>query len=186
MSFPSLSLPAQLPPELRRELEQVLALTTAWMQQEHNDDGTHAAITTTGTVMERGRTKPMGEWTDVPYLATNFTGAAAMTFTVQATDQVSYQYMLIGKTMWVNCYIDTASIGGVVAAALFVAIPGGFVAAKSKGTGTYLLDNGTPVPAYCRVTAGARQIEIGRVDAANFTASANLTYIRVSFEFEVR
>lgn len=185
MSFASLSLPAELPPSLRLELERLCAQLTEWQKQNHNDDGTHSDVVATGRLFEHGRTKAAGEWTDVVYNAANFTGAGAMTWTVQAQDQITYQYMLIGETMFVDAYIDTASIGGTPSAAVFIAIPLGLKAARTKADGTYLLDNGTPAPAYQRVSAGATQIEVGRVDGANFTASANTNYVRVSIYFKV-
>jgi hypothetical protein len=185
MSFASLSFPAELTPTLRNELERVCAQLTEWQKANHNDDGTHSNIVATGTITERGRTAAMGVWTDVPYSAANFTGFGAMTWTVDAADQITYRYMFVGDTMFVDVYLDATSVGGVVSTPLMIAIPGGFVAAKSVASGTFVVDNGATAVAFQRVLAGATKIEVARVDLANFTACANLTYVRVQMSFGV-
>ena len=63
----------------------------------------------TGAITERGRTTPLGEWIDVPYSAANFY-AAAGTWTVEAADQVTFQYMLVGKTLFLNVWLQTTSV----------------------------------------------------------------------------
>lgn len=76
---------------------------------------------------EHGRTPASGDWTAVTYAAGNFT-ASAGTWTVDAGDQLVYEYMLVGKTMWVNFSIVNTDVSNA-AVSLRIAIPGGFICA---------------------------------------------------------
>lgn len=135
---------------------------------------------------ERLRTTPIGEWTSVAFNAANFTANGTMTWTVDSGDQTTFAYMLIGKTLFVDAYLDTTSVGGVLNSLLKVAIPGGFTAAKTMQGLALGFDNGVGTPTYNRVNAGGTVIEIGRSDGGNWSAAANNTYVRVHFSFEVQ
>jgi hypothetical protein len=45
MSLASLTLPAQLDPTLRMELERLTAILAEWQKRDHAEDGRHATIT---------------------------------------------------------------------------------------------------------------------------------------------
>lgn len=137
------------------------------------------------TYFERLRTTPMGEWISVPFAAGNFTANGAMTWTLTAPDQVTFKYTLIGKTMLLNIYLDSTTVGGVLNTTLSIAIPGGFVATEKVQNITGAFDNGVPTTTFCRVNASGTTVDVNRLDLANFTASVNNTFIRVMMAFEI-
>jgi hypothetical protein len=80
-----------------------------------------------GKMHERSRTTAMGDWQNGAYLAGNYTCAPTGTWTVEAGDQVTLQYMLVGKTLFLNvALINTATTDA--AAELRMVIPGGYQA----------------------------------------------------------
>lgn len=139
-----------------------------------------------GPMFELGRTTGLGYWIAVAFAAGNFTANGAMTWTVDAADQVTFKYALIGKTMFVNIYLDTTTVAGVVNTTLSIAIPGGFVSAVKVQNIMPLFDNGTATSAFVRVDAGGTVINVFRFDTANFAASANNTFVRVMMAFEIQ
>lgn len=144
-------------------------------------------VDTSGALYERKRTTPIGEWTTVAHSGTNYTASGAMTWTVDLADQVTYAYKLVGKSLTVSAWVATTTVAGVVATQLNVAIPGGFVAAKAMGGACgVLLDNGVGVAGTVSVAAAGTVIVVQRADAGNFTASANNTQVRFTFEFEIQ
>jgi hypothetical protein len=103
-------------------------------------------INISGKVNERNRSAPMGEWINVPFNAANFTAASGMTWTVTAGNITTNRYMLIGKTLFWQCWIDNSTFGGTLNYFVNIAIPGGFtsnaygtgnVSYMSHGNGTY-------------------------------------------------
>jgi len=135
--------------------------------------------------LERSRTVRMGEWTSVSFSAGNFTANGSMTWTVASGDQITYQYMLIGKTLFVNAVIDTSTVGGTPNIVLQLAVPGGFTAAKKAQASCVLFDNGVAALGFSQVLASGTLIQIGRADGSNLAASTDNTYVRVMMQFEV-
>lgn len=62
-----------------------------------------------GDVYEKARTTPMGGWISIPFNASNFT-AGAGTWTLQAGDQNTFAYALIGKVMVVTFIFTATSV----------------------------------------------------------------------------
>lgn len=86
-----------------------------------------------GELYERNRTtQAMGEWADVPYNQANFTTNSAGTWTVDTADQVTFRYMLIGKTMFINIWLQTTSLGTPAPTELRIKIPGGFLSGTNQ------------------------------------------------------
>jgi hypothetical protein len=79
-------------------------------------------------IKERGRTVPLGEWTNVPYDGANFTAPSGV-FVVDQSDILNYSYTLIGKTMTINFTIQAASLTAD-GPWLGIKIPGGHLASK--------------------------------------------------------
>ena len=129
--------------------------------------------------------RSIGTWKDVPYDAGNFSANNAMVWTVAEPDQVTFQYMVQTRTMWLNAYIDNTTIGGTPSSLLYLTIPGGYRAAKKVQCAVPLFDNGTGATAWARATPDSTRIEIGRLDGANYSASTNATFVRVMMTFEV-
>jgi hypothetical protein len=165
------------------EWDQLIAsMRGSWLVEHTEDDG-HSNITVY-SVTERGRAVAMGVWQTQAFDAGNFTAIATMTWTVVVGNQITFRYMTVGKTLFVNAYIDATTVGGVLNTELRLTIPGGFTAAQKVQTSCPLFDNGVGATGYARVLVGSRTIDIGRMDGANWTASAANTFVRVMMAFE--
>lgn len=134
----------------------VSSIRTAWDVQ-HNDDGTHGAVTATSVTVsgtttltglltaivatfsgvvtsllgyrERGRTVPMGEWIPVAYVAGDYTGVGGGNWITAAGTTLVY-YTLVGKTLTIYYEVTGTNVAGGVVTELNIKIPGGFVAAR--------------------------------------------------------
>lgn len=136
---------------------------------------------------ERGRTIALGEWIAVTYAAGNFT-ASTGTWTVDAGDQITYAYTLIGKTMHLAFYIDTTDVSAA-AAHLRLAIPGGFTAARQIHQPFQAIDAaGAAVTGLARVVAAGTFVELySTMNAGAWTiTAADNTAVRGMLTFEVQ
>lgn len=140
--------------------------------------GSPAALTTGLRLYGKGFND--SEWVDVAYLAANFTGNGAMTWTVDVGDVIWNNYTIIGKTMIWNFRVVTSSVGGTPNTELRILIPGGFTAKYFLNShfteAAEAFDNGIPTPMRIQ-TVDATHIAILRKDGANFSASTNLTFV---------
>ncbi len=93
-----------------------------FLKVEHNTDGTHKAATITSL--------GLGTWTTPAFNAGNFTANGSMTWTVESADVVTYEYMIIGKTMFLNFSIQNTVVGGDLNTLLWIKIPAGKTAPK--------------------------------------------------------
>ncbi len=170
-------------------LRKIVAGVTTGYHTEHTSDDGHATITATGSISERNRATPMGEWIPVLYSALNFTAGGTMTWTVENGDQSSFRYTLVGKTLFFQIAIITSSVGGVADVNLVATIPGSFSAlgaGNQFGTHHYY-DNGTPgVGLWASATTrNGINLNFYKTDLSNWTASANASEIRASGAFEI-
>lgn len=147
--------------------------------------GSTGTISASAGLFDQSRTTAIGEWTDVAFASGNFTASGSMTWTVQSADQITFEYMLIGHTMFLNVYLDSTTVGGTASNQLFIKIPGSFTAAKKVQGMSLGFDNGVAVSTFTRVSASGTTIEVGKSDVSNFTLSTNNTFIRVIMAFEV-
>jgi len=135
-------------------------------------------------LFDKGRTVAVGAWTTTTATAT---AAGSMTWTVEAGDIVNLQYMLIGKTMFVNFYLSGTTVGGTPNDTLMLQIPASNVSARDySSTGCYLLDDGVRATGLLSTSAAGTVLNISRTDNANFTASTNNTQVRCSAAFEIQ
>ena len=65
-----------------------------------------------GDITEKGRTTPLGHWTAVPYSPGIYSAYPAGAWAVDAGDQATLSYMLIGKTMWLTFLWVSMSVSG--------------------------------------------------------------------------
>jgi hypothetical protein len=91
----------------------------------------------TGTIKERGRTTPLGEWIAFSPASRS---ASAGTWTVGTI--VTAEYMLVGKTMIIRFHATGTSLSGTPQWVAFT-IPGSFVAATTGTNSAQIYDNGT-------------------------------------------
>lgn len=102
--------------------DQLVSQIPAAYHMEHTVDDKHSTINATGPISERGRTVPMGEWINLPFDATNYTGNGAMTWTVTAAGVTTLKYMWLGKTLFIAFRV-TGSVGGTPNTLLMLNIP---------------------------------------------------------------
>lgn len=187
---------------LRDGLDQVSSNISSAFHTEHNADNTHSTIHASGSISERKRTTPMGEWINVPFNTTDFSVAGAGNSWVPATVApgatfFAISYTLIGKTMWLNLAVPNAALTIATATnAIFVHVPPGFRVAGVSSAGTYIgrthvgacmilsatvpfLDTGV-----MQAFAGATTISIQKVGGATFATDAAFT-IEGQMFFEV-
>lgn len=140
-----------------------------------------------GKPYERGRTVPIGDWTDVTYSSGNFTAGGSMTWTVDSGDQGTYMYTVIGTTMMVQFYINNTTVGGTPANDLRIAIPGGYTAATGPTSYTTCFgdDNGTIDVIWAVVSSGGSYIGLWKKAFGAWAASTNNTDVRCTVIFEV-
>lgn len=176
---------------LRTGLEQVGTNIASAFLVEHTNDNTHGTIHASGTISERGRTTPMGEWINVSFTAVtlNIPGAGNSWVNVaQAPGTTFYQlsYVLIGKTMWLNVALPLTSL--TVASATGVAtvnLPSGFRVAGVSSGGSFvgrsyfghcvILNTGAQVPGVLFASAGATAVTIQQVSGANYITDTSFT-----------
>jgi hypothetical protein len=165
---------------------------TPWI----DDDGTG----TTGTVLNNavktelynqidtalaGIQTLIGNWIDVPYNAANFM-ASTGTWTVESADVYVYSYCVIGKTCIVSVFVNATSVS--TNAALYIAIPGGYLAANYAQMPCGAIDNTTPIgTATIQVIPGANRLTLyANAAGAGFTPSTNATQIFFVFPFPIQ
>ena len=128
-----------------------------------------------------------GTWTQVAFNAGDFTASGAMTWTVAAGDVGTFMYTIIEKTMTVCFNLNTTSIGGVVSTDLKILIPASKIAIRQVSNPVTLLDNGTRVMGRAFINSlNDTFITIQRLDAGNFTAAADTTYVIGQLTFEIQ
>ncbi len=164
----------------------ILASVMTGYHTQHTFDDQHSTITATGSIAERKRTIPLGEWYDVPFVPGNFTGFTTMTWTVTAAGQKTCAYTLIGMTMIFAFDLRSTTIGGVTTAAVQILIPGGWFAKNTLRNPCYLIDNGVISTGYALVTANSNLVQVFRTDNVPFTAAAATTTVQGEITFPVR
>jgi len=122
---------------------------------------------------------------DVAFSAGNFTGNGSMTWTVGSGDQDTFAYVQRGKVVTLFTSINSSTVGGTLNNRLNIALPNGFVVAKSTRNQVHLFDNNVGVSGIGVLTAGASVIGFGRFDNGNFAASTDGTYVLGQTVFEV-
>lgn len=123
-------------------------------------------------------------WATVAFNAANFTATGGGTWTVQSADQLVFRYMVVGKTMRIALRLDTTSVSGTVTF-LNVAIPGGFSSAFGLSAPCIIYDNNGAVPGHGEAVFLGNVIRLGKGDGPAFSASTNLTYMRMMLTFEI-
>lgn len=126
-----------------------------------------------------------GFWNAVAYAAGNFTASGSMTWTVDAADQLHYDFTQVGKTIFVRFMLANTTVGGVADSTLHITIPRAHTANDAGTTLVYLKDNGAYAVGVARVSAGSTTIDITRLDHANFSLSADNTDIEGEVVIEI-
>lgn len=154
-----------------------------------NTGGTDVRLdTNTGVVMDKGRSVGMGVWTTPAYDTGNFGANGTMTWGVASGDVTNYQYMMVGKSMFVIFQIDNSDVGGSPNTELRLKVPAAKTVAKSAGGACFSNDNGGGyVASTCVATAGTTYIAIYKNPSfAAWTASTNATSVFGQVTFEIQ
>jgi len=134
-----------------------------------------------GAIHEYGRGFPQGRWYGH---AAVYSCAGGGTWTVEGGDVVTYQYCVIGKTMFVNFYIGSTTVAGVVTELRFD-IPAGFTASAYFENQIRILTNSVRKQATAFIETGSNIIKIVQNDLANWTAGTNTTYVIGQLAFSI-
>lgn len=137
--------------------------------------------------VERDRTVAVGAWTTPAFSAGDYT-ASSGSWTLQSGDVSNLQYMLVGKTLFINGVLDTTTVTATPAS-LVRTIPGGFTSAKAfQTTFLYTEDAGTTTKTgILTCGAGVSTIQFQKDFAATtWATTTNLTYLRFSIAIEVQ
>lgn len=131
-------------------------------------------------------TQNLGTWITPAFAAGDYTASGSQTWTLQSGDVTTMQYMLCGKTMFVNFFLVTTTVAGTPAPYLFIKIPGGKVSATPTYGNLWINQNGAfsiGVSIVNNPVAGAN-IALSLVDGANWTGTTNTTSVGGSIVFE--
>lgn len=123
-------------------------------------------------------------WVPVAYSAANFVGTGAMTWTVDAGDQVRFSYLLSGKTLTVSFWINTSSLTGTATNEIRLTIPAGKTSA-AYSAGIVWLNNPGSMAGVINAPAGQTYLQIYKIDQTAFTLSTNTLLLSGTFTFEV-
>lgn len=120
MPFPSVTFSSELPPVVRKEMEQMWSLFEGWARQEHNPDGTHSHITANALTLT---TNPALAAPDVLTLAGGDEWDAVIVGTALLPRQKKQvvRVVLATSTPQVAAIADNAETTGI-AGELFIAI----------------------------------------------------------------
>ena len=152
--------------------------------------GSTLALTAAGgTIKERARTTPMGEWIAVTFSAGDFTadGGVGSAWTVASGDVADNRYMLVGKTLWYSVRVATSTVGGSPTS-LRVAIPGGFTANATTSVACgYMNDAGTSRrDVLVEAGSGVTYVSIQRDAGTAFADATNTTYVYFVIPIEIQ
>lgn len=146
---------------------------------------TKAVWDAVGPAVDTAIAAAVGSWTDVAFVAGNFTGNGSMTWTVASGDVGRNRYMKIGKLLVWQLYLSTTTVGGTPNVALQVALPTGtFPTVTHASSVAYINDNGTIRDGYASPASGTL-LGFFLSSGANWTASTDGTYIRAVLLLEL-
>lgn len=129
------------------------------------------------------------EWTTPTFSAGVFTGASAMTWTVDSGDVTTFEFKKVGKSLKLNVRLVTTSVGGTPNSQLQITIPNSYVSAKTLNFPAVLYkDAGGAFTAggIAAVAAGSTTINVFKADLSAWTASTNTTQVEFSIELEIQ
>lgn len=125
----------------------------------------------------------INEFTSIAFVAGNFTATGGGTWTLTSPDQVTFGYFKSGKKVTLIVVLDATSVAGTVSK-LNIAAP--FTAAKKAAVPALVFNNSGSIASLCiaDIAASSATIAIELAASGNFTASANLTYVRFELTYE--
>lgn len=176
-----------LPEPVVLELDRAYARIRGAWNVEHRDDGRHSDIRC-ASIAERERVNAMGEWQSVPYNPSNFSANGSMVWSVGAANVATYQYMLIGDTMFLDFDIFDTSVGGATSTQLRIAVPDGYGIHFLRSTPVWVVDNGVGRIGFCQALDSTKYLTIYADPSATlaWTASASQTRVAGQIHFKIQ
>jgi len=188
MALPYLDNPATLDPMTVMELDGLVAKLNGFLSQQHTAQGGHSAITAESVTVTGAITAPradldrifqyhrpaaLGEWTDVPYTATDFAApGAGNAWGVDAADILTRRYTLIGQTLHYIVVVAGTDVTGAPPE-LFVKLPAGLaVRAYFADVCLCAQAGGGNTPAVVYASAGDPVLHVVTMSGAPWTATA--------------
>lgn len=129
------------------------AIVAAWAR-EHRTDGTHAFPVV-----------------DVPFLPGIYSGANAMTWTVDPTDQKTLQYRIVDGVMTLSWKVLGSDVGGTPTNELRIAIPDGYRAVEAVTNPHWYADAGTEGVGFAGVLLNDTFVRLYRLGSVGWTAT---------------
>jgi hypothetical protein len=124
-----------------------------------------------------------GTWVDLTYSAGNFVGNGSMTWTVDASDLVTYGYSMNGKIVTLAFFIQTTSVGGTLANNLMINLP--WVSTRYAEATCRCINNGVQVLGFSRINSAENLIRFNLFDSSNWLASTNNTGVFGQLSFPI-
>jgi hypothetical protein len=179
MPYPTLGRRTELAPKLQSIIGQQSAATVQFLKKAHNSDGTLTDI---------------GEWTDVAYLAANFTASGTMVWGVDSADQEYLRYCVIGNVLFYRGAFPTTDVTAPVGTELRIRLPrnpatGARYVLGPTGAEGYLIyqdAGGVRTIGRCFAPANESYLSLETNVAANWTATAgDNTSVRFNIACEI-
>jgi hypothetical protein len=117
---------------------------------------------------------------------TAYNASGGGVWTVGSGDVIIHSYSLIGRALWITISLDTTTITGTVTA-LNVPLPTGYTAAVKQSNPVIIYNASSTAMEVgeALVLASGTSVELRRPGLANFSASADATYIRGTWLIQV-
>lgn len=173
---------------IANDLISLASVVSTGFNKEHDaETNQHATILATGSISERGRTVPMGDWTTVPYGTVPFAASGTMVWTVPSTSQNRYRYMRIGHTLFLSFAFTATSVTAPLSTQLLLPLPPGITAHASTQQSPFTYtDNGTFGVGVAQVLTGATSVSLSTASVGNWSASVANTGVIGQLAIEVQ
>ena len=147
-----------------------------------DNTNTGGGVSLTGQIYQAGLSAYMGGWTAIVYSAGNFTASDSQTWTVDSGDQITFKYMIVGKTMWLQFNITTSSVSGSCAE-LRLALPA--YTPFNSSIQPIRLFNSSNKSGIAVVENAGTYVKIQDASGSNLVSSTNDTSVQGTICFEI-
>jgi hypothetical protein len=124
-------------------------------------------------------------FTTPSFNAGDYTATESQTWTVAEADVVTNKYLVIGKMMIWEFFIDTTTVGGTPSYGLLLKVPGSKTITNTSYIPVRVSDNGTPSNGTAYLVASATTVRIMKSDESNWAAATNTTIVSGTLVFEI-
>lgn len=113
-----------------------------------------------------------GDWINVPFNATNFSGSGSMTWTVTSGEVLTNKFILTNRSLVWSLQVSLTSVGGTLSNVLILAIPNSYQSNDSNVSMMFAVDNSTRVVAFGVNSFSVNtQVGVVKLDGSNWNAS---------------